>query len=246
MSRWIIPLNPAPNARIQLLCLPYAGGGSAVFRPWKNQLPASIGLSCVQLPGRETRFAEPPVTDITQMATQIMTELMPLLAKPYALFGHSMGALLAFELVRQLQSRQMPLPQHFFASGRAAPQRPRTLPPLQRLPDWEFVQALNERYGGIDPVVLQHQELLDLLLPALRADIIAVENYGYQPLPLPLGCPLTVYGGSHDPQVSPLDLQDWRIHTQQSFQVEILPGGHFFLNESRLPLLDSIAKILNG
>lgn len=246
MSRWIIPLNPAPHAPIQLLCLPYAGGGSAVFRPWKSLLPGSIGLYSVQLPARETRFAEPPVTDIMQMVTQIMMELTPLLAKPYALFGHSMGALLAFELLRQLQSARMPLPQHFFASGRVAPQQQRTLPPLQYLPDPAFVHALNDRYGGIDPVVLQHQDLLDLLLPALRADIIAVENYRYQPLPQPLLCPMTVYGGSHDPQVSPLDLQDWRIHTQQPFQVEIFPGGHFFLNESRLPLLASIAKILNG
>lgn len=248
MTAWIVPLVKAPAGALNLFCFAYAGGGSAAFRPWKTHLPAAISLYSIQLPGRENRFTELPLTDLKQMIAPIVHGLLPELATvPYAFFGHSMGAIIAFEVTRQLQRQQAPLPRHLLVSGKKAPQSANILPPIQHLPDQAFIQALNDRYGGIDPLILQHRELLDLLLPVLRGDITAIENYCYQP-DIPLACPITAYGGRQDPQVTLADLEAWREQTQYPslFQAHLLEGGHFFINESRTALLAHILSQLTS
>src|SRR5437763_15337105 len=165
---WLVSRKPNPRARVRLFCFPYAGGGDSVFRAWQKGLSEAIEVCPVQLPGRGARISEPPFTELSPLVRAAAQALAPHLDKPFAFFGHSMGALICFELARHLRKDGGPQPVHLFVSGRCGPQTPRE-PFAGDLPDSEFQEMLR-RYNGTPEEVLENRELMELLLPAVRAD----------------------------------------------------------------------------
>ncbi len=226
-GRWLAPLHTTDEGRLRLLCFPYAGGGASVYRAWAAHLPPEIALCPVQLPGRETRMREPPFRDVGPLARALADVLEAQLGQPYALFGHSMGALVAFELARELRRRRAPLPVQLFVSARPAPQLPRGERPLYDLPDEQFVAQLR-RLGGTSEAVLRNAELMRLLAPLLRADLAVNEAYSYVP-EAPLACPITAFGGLSDTKVSRDLIEAWEAQTSGAFRLAMLPGDHFFV-----------------
>lgn len=242
-SLWFQISKPNPHARLRLFCLPYAGGAASIYRTWPQYLPAEIEVCAVQLPGRENRIRERPFTDAAALVQALMPVLLPLLDKPFALFGHSMGSLLAYELAQQLHL-QGQTPTHLLVSGRRAPMLLEPDALVHTLDnDDAFLMELQRRYNNIPAVIFADAELRELFMPLLRADMTLVERYQCaQQAPLP--CPLVALGGTDDPRTSQADLQAWQILTQASFTLRMFQGDHFYLNQQPLPLLHTIAQIL--
>lgn len=242
---WAKLLQPRPGARLRLFCFPYAGGGASIYRSWPPELPAAVEVVAVQPPGRESRFREEPFRRIEPMADAATGALAPLLDRPFAFFGHSMGAILAFEVARRLRRRGLPRPRHLFVSGRSAPRVEVTDPPIHDLPREEFLGAVR-RFSGTPEEVLQNRELVELIEPLLRADFSVSETYRYRPDAEPLDLPLSALGGAEDPEVPPEHLAPWREETTGPFREHLLPGGHFFLGERRAELLAIVARELGA
>jgi medium-chain acyl-[acyl-carrier-protein] hydrolase len=229
-----------------LFCFPYAGGGIAAFRTWPNHLPADVEVCSIQLPGRDDRMKEKPYSDLTSLVEALAEGLSPNLAAPYAFFGHSMGALITFELVRQLRRRGMILPLHLFVSARRAPHLPSREPPCHQLPEHEFVQTLVQRYNGIPQAILAEPELMQLFIPILRADFTLMETYRFVPEQL-LEQNVTIFGGTDDQIVSRDDLSGWKELTRGTTDFHLMPGGHFFLQTGQAGLVGLIGKqIMDG
>jgi medium-chain acyl-[acyl-carrier-protein] hydrolase len=244
VERWIAQLRPAPNARLRLVCFPYAGGGIAQFQPWGALLPPDIDLCAIKLPGRESRLQEPPSEHLLDLATTLGTVLVPLLDRDVVFFGHSLGALVGFETIRALRRSGYPIPRHFFASGRAAPQVAPVDSPIHHLPQAELIAEVTRRYDGIPRVVLEEPSLLNLLLPMLRGDLKMLETYQYHP-EAPLQCPITAFGGESDPRVALPGLHAWASQTDGTFNVETFRGGHFYLQTERPALLSALVDQLH-
>jgi medium-chain acyl-[acyl-carrier-protein] hydrolase len=241
-SPWIVQPQPRPRAAMRLFCLPYAGGGAALFAPWAGALPETIELVAVQPPGRAERMLDPPHAAMASLIEALLAALAPLLDRPFALFGHSMGALVSFELARALRRAGGPAPARLIVSGHRAPQLPCARPPTHRLPEHEFLAELR-RLNGTPPEVLAHHELMQLLIPLLRADFAVCETYTYAEAP-PLDCPILTLGGLADAHVARADLEAWRPQTRAGFALRMLPGDHFFLNAERHLLLRLLAQEL--
>ncbi|HEV2863952.1 MAG TPA: alpha/beta fold hydrolase [Pyrinomonadaceae bacterium] len=239
---WLPSRAPDAGAGLRLFCFPYAGGGTLAFRDWQRRLPASVELCPVQMPGRETRLRERPFTDLRSLVREVARALAPGLDTPFALFGHSMGALISFELARELRREHGVEPVHLFVSGRRAPQIPYTHPSLHDLPEPEFVEQLR-RLNGTPAEVFGQPELLQLLLPRLRADFQLCETYRYD-AERPLGCPVTAFGGLQDPDTTAPHLEGWREQTASSFAAHMLPGDHFFLHSSDRGVLQILTRTL--
>ena len=242
-SAWVRRFSVRPQARARLFCFSYAGAGASVYRLWPAGLPAELEVCAVQLPGRETRLQERAFTHLPDIISALIVALRAEFDRPFAFFGHSMGAVVAAELARALQAGAGPVPEHLVVSGRRAPQLADTDEPIHRLPDAAFVAELNRRYGGIPREVLQHQELLDLLLPCLRADLTALETF-QPPAGPPLSVPISAFGGSEDHRTSREQLDAWRHATQGAFRSRVFPGDHFFLNARRAELLADLSITL--
>lgn len=242
---WFTSQRLNPLARLRLFCFPYAGGGAPIYRLWPQSLPSEIEVCVGQLPGRGTRLREQPFTSLDALVEAAAEAIAPLLDKPFALFGHSMGAMISFELARKLREQGRPQPVHLFVSGRRAPQLPNRDNMSYNLPEAELGQELL-RLNGTPREVLEHPELMELMLPLLRADFSVVETYVYRP-GVPLDCPLTAFGGLRDAEVSREQLEAWREQTTGEFTLRMLPGDHFFLNDpqSQALLLRALAKDLH-
>lgn len=197
----------------------------------------------VQLPGRGSRFREAPLRRVEDLVPALAEGLAPLLDVPFALFGHSMGAVVAFEVARELRRRGGPAPVLLAVSGHQAPRRPEVEPPFSHLPDAAFLEELRRRYDGIPAEVLAEKELLQLLLPVLRADIQVLETYAYAGEP-PLDCPISCLGGEDDPHVSVADLEAWSDETSGGLRVRTFPGGHFFVASARSEVLHALGEDL--
>ncbi len=237
-NAWVTCRRQNPQARLRLFCFPYAGGGASIFRTWADQLPAELEVCTIQLPGRENRLMEPPFTRVAPLVTVLAEILRPYFDKPYAFFGHSMGALLSFELTRLLDDQKAPLPQCLFVSAHRAPHLPDHRAPIYNLPEPEFLQALL-RLKGTSEELLQHTELIELMLPLLRADFAVAETYVYVPR-RPLPCSISAFGGLADTEISEDEITAWREHTSSSFTARMLPGDHFFLVSAQSALLHAI------
>jgi medium-chain acyl-[acyl-carrier-protein] hydrolase len=239
---WIACRQPDGPAALRLFCFPYAGGGAAVFRGWPELLPAEVEVCAVQLPGRETRFRDPPLTRLALVVERLAEALGPHLDLPFAFFGHSMGALIGFELSRALRGGGLPAPAHLFVSGFRAPQLPDRDPPIHHLPDAEFVAELRA-LSGTPEEVFQNPELVRLMLPTLRADFQVCETYAYQEQE-PLGCPISVFGGLHDSRIDREELEAWQVQTRDSFALRMFQGNHFYMNSAREPLVRAMLGAL--
>ncbi|MEU6075097.1 alpha/beta fold hydrolase [Micromonospora sp. NPDC047074] len=225
--------HPAP---VQLFCLPYAGGGASVFRRWQDELGPDVEVLPVQLPGRENRISENPVFQVGDVADAVHERIRG----PYAIYGHSMGGRVGFEVVRELRRAGRPLPLRLYVGGARAPHvtGQSHFDGLSRLDDDQLLRRLQEG-GGLPAGLLEHRELVELLLPLLRADFGRVDGYRYVPdEPLPM--PIVAFNGRDDHSVTSEQSDGWREHTAAGFTLHEIDGGHFFLNE-RLP--DLLATI---
>ncbi|MBA3947795.1 MAG: thioesterase [Herpetosiphonaceae bacterium] len=239
---WVSCPRPNLGARLRLFCLPYAGGGALTFRPWQQLLPREVELCLIHLPGREQRLAEPALPSLPALVEALTPKLLPWLDRPFALFGHSMGGLISFEVVRELRRQQQTEPSCLFLSAIRAPQlRPREAP-VHQLPTAAFLERLRQ-LNGTPEEVLSNPELVEVMLPALRADFELFERYQYLPAES-LTCPLTVFGGLQDRDVTREDLMAWREQTSDRFELRMLPGDHFFINTHRPLLLQLLATAL--
>jgi medium-chain acyl-[acyl-carrier-protein] hydrolase len=208
---------------------------------WPDGLP-SVEILAVQLPGREDRLREQPFARLSQLIDVLAEVLAPHMRSPFAFFGHSVGALIGFELARKLRRQNARGPVHLFVSARRAPQIPEPGPPLHRLPDAAFKDELR-RFNGTPEVVLREPELMELFLPLLRADFALLETYVYSN-DEPLDCPITAFGGLQDTKATSDELAAWREQTKRDFTLRMFPGGHFYLQNGRSLLLGSIARDL--
>ena len=232
----------SPDAPVRLFCLPYAGGGASIFRSWAARLPAGIQLCPIQLPEREERLREPAPTRVAAAVAQLTAALQRYLDRPYAIFGHSMGALLAFELAREFQRRGVRAPARLFLSAHRAPNLPRAGSLLHTLDDPSLIAELR-RIGGTPDEVLAHDELMALALRTLRADFELCETYDYVPGG-PLDVPLTIMGGAGDREVPLASLDDWRHASSRAVTQRIFPGDHFYLHESSPAVVAAIREDL--
>jgi surfactin synthase thioesterase subunit len=226
--------------RLRLYCFPYGGAGAAAFRGWSRSLPDWIEVVPVQVPGREARFRDEPCSHVGPLVQDLMTTFNP--AGPFALFGHSFGALTAFELARELRRRGREAPEALLVSGLPAPHLPRLRPRISHLPQAELVAALRGQFD-LTEELLEHPELLEMALPVLRADFAVVETYVYREEP-PFEFPIHVFGGLSDPEASQAELAAWTRHSTRPVPVKMFPGGHFFLNTERERLLEAVTAAL--
>ncbi|HEX7736855.1 MAG TPA: alpha/beta fold hydrolase [Ktedonobacteraceae bacterium] len=242
-TTWFDCLLPRPEARFRLFCFPYAGGGASIYRTVAEQISPEIEVYPVQLPGREKRFRERPFTRLEDLILALAEVLIPYLDKPSVLWGHSMGALIAFELARFLRrARQDSELQRLVVSGHRAPHLPDQRPAIHNVPEEELLQVLR-RFDGTPQEVLQHQELLAMVVPLLRADFAICETYVYTSEP-PLACPISAFGGLQDPYVPAEAISAWNGHTIGEFQARFFTGGHFFLRQYQAEILAAITRDL--
>lgn len=241
---WVTCPKPNPNAKLRLFCFSYAGGSAWVFRPWLNHLPSFIELCPLELPGRGKRWTEKPFTNLDSLVQTLGTAILPYLNRPFAFFGHSMGAMISFELTRLLSQKYEIEPVHLFVSGCRAPQLRDPNPPIYNLPEPEFIAEIR-RLNGTPDAVLENAELMELVLPALRADFEMLETYKYTEASS-LNCPIAVFGGLQDTEVTTEDLQAWQVQTNRAFSLQMFEGDHFFIESMRSFLLTSmIIKLSN-
>ena len=244
-TRWISGVTPSAGQSnaIRLFCFPHAGGGASVFRPWMTELAPDINVYPVQLPGREGHWREPPLTRISALVPALSEALRPFLQPPYAFFGHSMGAFVAFELARQLRRENRQVPAALIVSAARAPQIPDPDPPVHTLPAQQLLENL-KRLDGIPQELLEHPDLVAVLLPAMRADLAICETYEYRD-ELPFKCPISIYGGEHDYKVPLEHLIPWRVHTSGEFRLRVFPGDHFFhLKQARTAVTRALREEL--
>ncbi len=240
---WLVTYQPNPHARLRLFCLAYAGAGASVFNPWRKRLADDIELTAIQLPGREERRREPLPRRITDLMPRLLDAIAPRLDRPYALLGYSLGALLAYDLARQIAAHAGLLqPAHLFPLARLAPHLKDPLPPFYDRPEDEFLAELQRRYGPLPPTLLNTPDMLGFYLPIVRADLEMVDTYE-APAQQSLACPVTAIGGADDVWTEE-QLIAWKSVTTGPFRHHLLPGGHFFLRDQRDALCQFISETL--
>lgn len=238
---WILR-QPRPAPRLRLYCFSYAGGNAATYLPWQAELDAGIEVCAIQLPGRGARIAEAPYTSLAALVAALAPLVCARNTLPFAFFGHSLGGLLAFEVARYSQRHALPMPEHLFASGCDAPQYRSPPKRMHALPDAELIESLRG-YNGTPPEVLAHRELMELLLPTIRADFSLAENYRYDP-GAPLAIPITVLSGREDDHVDPGLVDQWQRETTAGCRIEWFDGDHFFINAQRGAVLACVGAEL--
>ncbi|MFF2660047.1 thioesterase II family protein [Kitasatospora sp. NPDC058032] len=242
-SRWIRRFHPAPEDAPRMICFPHAGGSASYYFPMSKSLSPQVEILAVQYPGRQDRRSEPLLDSIGGLADGVFEALRSWSGRPFVFFGHSMGALVAYEVARRFQERTPTGPRCLFVSGRRAPSlhRPGT---VHLRDDPGFVADL-VRLGGTDQRFLQDQELLELTLPVARSDYKAVETYSHVSGP-PLECPITAFVGDRDPEASVEDVKAWSEHTAGGLDLQVFPGGHFYLDACRAEVAGAVVEALNG
>jgi medium-chain acyl-[acyl-carrier-protein] hydrolase len=243
VGQWVYRFVPRPLSGLRLFCFHHAGGGAAAYRSWAQQSSEDIEVCAVQLPGRGDRLRESPLTTVPEIVARLLPALRGELDRPFAFFGHSMGAVVATEAARALVTQGAPAPRHLFVSGRRPPHVADPQPPLAGLDDAAFVAEINRRYGGIPAELLEHADVMALLLPGLRADILALETFNVRH-GATLDCPISAYGGAADPLTPHEHLEAWRHVTRGPFRVRRFPGDHFYLEPQRSALLTDIVQSL--
>ncbi|AHH99519.1 alpha/beta fold hydrolase [Kutzneria viridogrisea] len=236
-TTWLPP--ETTGSGVPLLCLPHSGAGAAAYREWTARLAPALRVLPVRLPGREQRFTEPLLTSVKEIVTELAPVVLALPPGPYRLFGHSMGALLAYELAQAASAAGRP-PEHLYVSGFCAPQLAHTQPKLHELTDAQLVEYLKS-LQGMDSELLDLPELLELMLPVVRADFTVCGTYQH-PDHAPLEIPVTVFAGSEDSTLPAGSLEGWREASTGPVRLHTLPGGHFYLTEQ----LDAVARVITA
>ena len=234
-TSWFFLSPSDEDMRVRLFCFPCAGYGAAMYRIWQRQAPSWLEIVPVQPPGRANRLREMPLDNFEGLTNSILPELTTLLDKPYAFFGHSMGAIFASELAAAILERDLKAPMHLFLSSRQPPNMPSPVGSLSHLDDAAFVEEVNRRYGGIPREIIEAPEVLEMLLPTLRADIRTLERIDKSdPREFPIA--ISALGGTTDALVPENLLAGWASWTKIDFQLRLFEGGHFYL-ENQLPAL---------
>ncbi len=240
-DRWIIRYRQNAQASLRLFCFSYAGGGASVFRAWADLLPQEVEVCCIQLPGHETRFREPAYTHLAPLIQDLADVIYPYLDRPFAFFGHSMGALVSFELARQLRRTYDKHPVRLCLAAFRAPHLKNPNIKIYHMPSEVFKVVM--RADGIPESILQNEEFMQAMLPILRTDYEVCDTYKYTEEP-PLECPFSIFGGLEDIRIGIDDLEAWRIHSCVSSSLAMLPGPHLFLHGAQDLLLAAIAQDL--
>jgi medium-chain acyl-[acyl-carrier-protein] hydrolase len=242
---WVRIYAPVPRPTYRLVCFSHAGAGASIYRQWAFALAArGIELAAVQLPGREDRTGETPITSFPDLVRSVADAWQEISArKPSAVFGHSLGAAVAFETIRELIRRgEEKPPFHLCVSGRNAPHVPNLRPKIGHLEEEDFVRELLAQFpGGLPPEVLDDPELRSLVVQVLRADFSAGESYELRDLP-PLDIALSAFGGCDDPWTSPAELAEWQRYSRQTCSVSMFPGGHFFHVDSWSDVMNATVR----
>lgn len=237
MTRWLI--NDIPkSAPIRLFCFHYAGGGASCFSGWAKLLGDDIAVCSVQLPGRESRFHEPRITSFDELIDKLYEQLTPYLEQPYAFYGHSLGGLIAYALAHKRYAAKQTLPLSLFVGAHRAPHIPYSFPSCKTMKSSELT-ALLGLFEGIPESILQNEELMSVLLPLIRDDLLLCESYQHHWLK-PLPCPIYAFGGDSDRIVSKFEILSWRQHTTIKFKSNFYPTGHFFIKNHKTQLVNMI------
>ncbi|CAM2006493.1 thioesterase II family protein [Acanthopleuribacter pedis] len=241
---WLRCFAPHTNPKKRLFAF-HHGGGSAVFvKNWHTFLGEDVEVVGVQLPGRQERMREKPITQVEALVQPLAQALQPYTDLPFYLFGHSLGAMVSFELARYLCDFTSAQPQALIVSGRHAPQVKSVFPKIARLDDQAFLEGV-KNYDGLPAEILAHKELLQLILPSLRADFALSETYFYQPAP-PLPHPIAAIGGNADRSVPVANLEAWQKQTRGGFSMQLIDGGHFYFEEQPDAFFTALKQVLDG
>lgn len=236
-----------PSHRVStttLLCIPHAGGGATAYRRWAEAL-APLNVRVLQLAGREARFREPLAQTLDDVLADLWRAAQPQLNDRFALYGHSMGGIMAFELAHLIRTRTGREPVRLFVSAARAPQHRQVNEPLSQMTDAEFIAEISQRYNGVPAAILQDADFMASLLPALRADFGILERYRCAER-APLSCPISAFGGTNDDVIAPSSIAGWTDQTTGAFSLDMVEGQHFFLQEQRLRLADAILTKLRA
>jgi surfactin synthase thioesterase subunit len=240
---WMQVFERRESASLRLLCFPFAGGGAQSFRPWLAQLPSGVELCAAQLPGREMRLRETPFSDVRVLVRAMLPELMTHTDKPFVLYGHSMGALIAYETARLMQEEHAISPVRLIVSGRVAPHFALARPPINKLPQDQFIAGL-KRLNGTPREILEDNDLINLIGPMLRADLAIHEEYVHEPGPR-LACDIVAFGGLCDTEAGRGGLNAWQDMTAGPVTLRMLPGDHFFIQTAQSLFLRMLSIELN-
>jgi medium-chain acyl-[acyl-carrier-protein] hydrolase len=237
MSHWLTNSIPK-HASIRLFCFHYAGGGASSFSSWRKLFTDDIVVCPIQLPGRESRFREPRITDFQALIDELYSQLLPHLQQPYIFYGHSLGGLIAYALTHKLNEAKLNLPLILFIGAHRAPHIPYPFPFSNGMDLTEIKKFLG-KFQGIPESILHNEEWMKVLLPLIRDDLLLCESYKHT-FSSPLPCPIHAFGGDFDPMVSPFEIYAWRKHTSAEFKTYFFPEGHFFLKSQQSALIDAI------
>jgi medium-chain acyl-[acyl-carrier-protein] hydrolase len=245
VNDWLVHVGaPLSATRSRIVALPWAGGGTAVYRRWATMLPADVALTIVRMPGRESRLGEPPLTDMDAVVDELAPLVADLTDVPTMIFGYSLGALIGYELTVRLHATGGTRPSLLAVGGSNAPHVPREQPSLAGLDDTDFVAALRD-LDGTPAEIFEHPELLSLLLPTLRADFTLLDHYTPRDRP-PLGIPIVSYTGASDPELTSAGVARWAELTRAATTHRWFPGGHFFLTERAEEVVAAVWADLAG
>ncbi|MCX5065666.1 alpha/beta fold hydrolase [Micromonospora lupini] len=239
-AAWLSCVAPRPAARLRLVCLPYAGAGAAAYRPWATLLGDDVEVWTAQLPGRERRLADPPLSTMDELAPPLVDAIVERVPAPFAIFGHSMGGIIGYEVAARLVARGGPVPQRLVVSAARPPRNAAPLGAAHRLDDAALTRWLHD-LGGIPDEVLADPGLLELILPTVRADLTVVASYRPATVP-PLPLPVDAVAAADDPLVDPDEVAGWAACTDAGFSLTVVPGGHLYLHDSPPPL----SRLLDG
>lgn len=228
---WFVSVPPEHRTRLRLFCLPFAGGAASTYRTWMHHVPPGVSVVPVELPGRGTRIAEAPLLTLEPLVERLAQAMHAYLDMPFAIFGHSMGALLGYELAHRLWQMTGATPVHLLVSAHRAPHLPNPHANHHTLPDAALIQKVRA-LNGTPADILEQDDLIQMVLPVVRADFTACETYVHRPAPR-LPCPITVFGGTHDPLVARWQLAAWNAHTHGPVQLQMLPGDHFYFQANQ-------------
>lgn len=238
-SPWFVRFGRRSSMKARLFCMHYAGGGAMTFRNWGKLVADDLDVVALQLPGRETRYSEKAYVDMRPLVSDLVTAIEHLLDMPYIFFGHSLGALISFEVIREIRRRGNTLPELFIPSGHHAPHMPDRKPPIYDADDEQFRRRL-QLYDGTPAEILNDDDFFRVFMPVFRADFQVLGTYKYTN-EMPLDCPILALDGTQDATVNENELYGWEQHTSRQFRYRRFVGGHFFIK----PNENQITRLIN-